>query len=247
LFLLDAVENTSSVTFLVNGTNDDIYKVTFGNSMSCTCPDCTFRRRICKHLYFVIKKVLHAGVIEESFLCDKPLSAAVAEYLSVRKSVSVPKEATSKQEDVQNISKEAFKPICAGTECGICREEFTFTDQVVTCRYRCGNHFHHFCMSRYKSDKTTISCPYCRAPWDFSFNVCLKGSTIMQSSPVTDTTVQPPVQVDLVGKDYSPQQVQQYYASRGDPELTAEEVETLRREHETGSFSSPSWLRSAYL
>ena len=45
--------------FNVKSTSGKTYTVIVNNFLSCTCPDCQFRDKRCKHIDFIMERVLH--------------------------------------------------------------------------------------------------------------------------------------------------------------------------------------------
>lgn len=53
-------------------------------------------------------------------------------------------------------------------ECSICFEEMSDgKEEIVFCRFSCGQNLHQDCMLKWSNKKrdSDITCPYCRAPW----------------------------------------------------------------------------------
>ena len=45
--------------FNVNSTSGNKYTVTIKKLVNCTCPDCQYRVRRCKHINFIMNEILH--------------------------------------------------------------------------------------------------------------------------------------------------------------------------------------------
>ena len=45
--------------FNVNSVSGNKYTITVNRLIDCTCPDCQYRVRRCKHINFIMNKILH--------------------------------------------------------------------------------------------------------------------------------------------------------------------------------------------
>ena len=45
--------------FNINSTSGNKYTVTIKKLVNCTCPDCQYRIRRCKHINFIMNEILH--------------------------------------------------------------------------------------------------------------------------------------------------------------------------------------------
>lgn len=48
-------------SYAVMGSTGNVYNVTIDNSPSCTCPDFQTRHKRCKHIYFILIRVMHVN------------------------------------------------------------------------------------------------------------------------------------------------------------------------------------------
>ena len=62
LYLIESIppedEDDPIREFLVMGTTGNVYTVTIENEPSCTCPDFQLRQRRCKHIFFILMRVM---------------------------------------------------------------------------------------------------------------------------------------------------------------------------------------------
>ena len=52
-------KNIHERIFNVNSISGNKYTVTINKLVDCTCPDCQYRVRRCKHINFIMKNLLH--------------------------------------------------------------------------------------------------------------------------------------------------------------------------------------------
>lgn len=145
--------------FEVEGTSGTVYKVRIDPSgMSCTCPDCTQRRRICKHIYFIISRVA-----KNNYLLDKVGSDLEYNLFCENDNLtdSLKNRLLSRLEG-ENIDKqEITEPY--DDPCSICFEEVCGNENVSKCM-TCKKYFHYKCITVWLRRSST--CPLCRGIWD---------------------------------------------------------------------------------
>ena len=62
IFLIECSDiNEYSRSYIVCGTTKNVYKVTIKNTPVCSCPDHQMRRRRCKHIYFVLCRIMNVS------------------------------------------------------------------------------------------------------------------------------------------------------------------------------------------
>jgi hypothetical protein len=50
-------------------------------------------------------------------------------------------------------------------ECAICFEDLDGSEELVYCRYGCGQNLHQDCLNKWANMKNDVTCVYCRSPW----------------------------------------------------------------------------------
>ena len=168
---------------MVLGSTGNVYTVHIGKLPSCTCPDNRHKDHLCKHILFVLLKVMgvdpnspliyQAALLEnelkEMFECmaNRRVGGMDARVLA-NEQVRSTYAASLKQTDddvststsgVQRrtLEQDADCPICFDT---MAEGELTF------CRVTCGTNFHEDCIRRWLGQhRTNPTCPNCRQPW----------------------------------------------------------------------------------
>ena len=156
----------------VMGTTGNVYTVIIKNKPTCTCPDFTTRCTKCKHIYFVLTRIMQVkeeaeDVIEysDNLLINMFKSIPkITENLKVKKSIL----------DRYNLKKDKNgmvprKIFDEETVCPICLECFLESDEeTVYCRYTCGNSIHKNCFNMYLTKKVGCDkkCLYCLSFWE---------------------------------------------------------------------------------
>ncbi len=160
----------SEFHFKVMGTTDNAYDVviegdTASNTVYCSCPDHSQRGNFCKHLIFIMIRVLgipshdiHTDY-EDCFDTSDLTIEACRRFFATR------------EDALKMIAKEEEKrkPIEDDDECPICYEGFkeTAKEPTVWCKAACGKSTHTSCFLRWSraNGRNAVTCVYCRAPW----------------------------------------------------------------------------------
>lgn len=174
IYLLEELAQTSPNTkaWSILGSTDTVYTVTLERSSTrgiaklgwdCSCPDFENRCSPCKHVYFVVFRVL--GVTEDDS------SERVWEVAGQVRSLSsmpfpptndLPEQPTTGVEDRQGcgiVLRKEWK----NEDCVICYEPMTKIDKTVWCTRSCGNSFHSACFVRWRHHAKANRCVLCRA------------------------------------------------------------------------------------
>ena len=183
LYLLDQTQsNASKICFKVLGSTNNVYKLYFGkeNDWTCTCVDFYRRKSYCKHIYFVLERVLGLTDPNTNETWDKALGclsdresniadasaelpteyrpiyeAAVADEKRINISSTIENE---EQKEKKTRRKEWLNVACL-----ICTEEMDCEEDLEWCMQTCGNSVHKSCFARWVKHHGKGSCPMCRS------------------------------------------------------------------------------------
>ena len=173
LFLLEVKTRGE---FAVQGTSGNVYTVKIKDNSSCTCPDHMVRKNICKHICFILFRVLRCPdkYRKESFtkreigyiLRRAPAHIAPSEDV-LRKYERIKNgEEVEEPEEELDVGGVKQKPIEQGDACPICFEDFMdTTDRVIYCQAQCGNNIHQLCFDQWVASTRKATCVMCRSPW----------------------------------------------------------------------------------
>ena len=157
-------------SFVVMGTTGNVYTVKIGNKSNCTCMDFRIRQRNCKHLYFILMKVMR---IEE--ICHKihynddeliEMFGNIPEVLSANLVINdTLKTKYEKKIGKTNEEKEIIVSSRSKDDnCPICLEELKNGNSLDFCKFGCGKYIHSLCFSMW-AKKNSSMCVFCRKPW----------------------------------------------------------------------------------
>ncbi|KAI8073898.1 hypothetical protein BC940DRAFT_76521 [Gongronella butleri] len=169
-------KNANTDVFKVSGSTGNVYDVTIGPKLSCSCVDYRFRRVHCKHLLMVMLKVCHISPESNMYssLTVKPADLAAIDHLHASNLESrVPEELQTAVDkylrgEIDEMPSAPRRPLDDG-ECPVCYESFdpaTYEAMTVSCRV-CGNNIHTECFRLWESSTGgNATCVFCRAPWN---------------------------------------------------------------------------------
>lgn len=163
IYLLGMTSNVDSIDFHVQGTSYNDYFVTVYTTEqpSCTCPDFEGREEACKHIFFIMYRVL--GLSEDS---DTEMLWDAAYQKSQASEALKGSEDEEKEKEKEKEKKKADADVqpreYIGTDCAVCFNTLTESDEISTCP-KCRNSIHKACWQRWCREKKIPTCVTCRA------------------------------------------------------------------------------------
>jgi hypothetical protein len=173
IFLILTHEYDKSILerkYEVMGTTGNVYTVTIKNSPACTCPDYIQRHKRCKHIYFVLTRIMKVKKDQEDIAkyTDGDLADMFTNIPAITENLRVDAAKLAKFKTFQKnangeikreITEDDLCPICLG-ELLVCVEEITF------CKKSCGYSIHKQCFDMYNSKRIDIKCLFCHKDWN---------------------------------------------------------------------------------
>lgn len=163
LFYVDSllVDKLTKV-FKIMGSTGNIYDVTLSNELSCTCPDHKNRGSKCKHIYFVLMKILRIKDIDQDIFTDKELKKLVAQ-LDIVDGIKLSsdlmlKYKRSKDGDVEIIPHD---PIGLDDACPVCMDDISNGEEFLHCKWSCGRCIHTECLDIWYKKRPNHNCIFC--------------------------------------------------------------------------------------
>ena len=71
------IESKSDYDYVIMGSTGNVYDVTISNIPTCTCPDFTTRGNRCKHIYFIMMKIMKVINDEQEEYSDDDIAQMV--------------------------------------------------------------------------------------------------------------------------------------------------------------------------
>jgi hypothetical protein len=154
----------------VMGTTGNVYTVTINKSPTCTCPDYMTRAKRCKHIYFVLTRIMKVKPEQEDI--EKYSNADLCNMFE-----SIPQITESLRVDAAKLSKfkelkknkngeVKMREITEEDMCPICLTELDDPDDLIYCKYSCGYNLHKQCFDMYNTKRTEIKCLFCQQDWN---------------------------------------------------------------------------------
>lgn len=159
----------------VMGTTGNVYTVSIVNSPTCTCPDYTTRNKRCKHIYFVLTRIMKVKPNQEDIekYLDDDLQDMFENIPQITENLRVDAHKLAKfktlkkngngEVEKREIDEEAMCPICLA-------ELYDCDEELIFCRYSCGYSLHKQCFDMYNSKQHgECKCIFCQKPWENEF------------------------------------------------------------------------------
>jgi hypothetical protein len=158
-------------SYAVMGTTGNVYTVTIKNKPTCTCPDFTIREKRCKHIYFVLTRIMKVSEDREDIdtYSDDDLIDMFSKIPHITDNLRVE---SSKLDLYKSMKKNkngevTMKEITEEDLCPICLDEmYECGEEITYCKYSCGACIHRKCFDMFNSKQTgDIKCLYCHKIW----------------------------------------------------------------------------------
>jgi hypothetical protein len=154
IYLLEAKLNDFNEWNLsIKGSSKRIYKIILSEDYTkCKCMDFTIRHKVCKHLYFVLGRIINNSELSNRIKVVDNITDNFDNISKLLKNV-LSNHVCNKKEYISYDAKET---------CCICFEEFG-DENIEQCKMTCKNIFHSECINLWLSQNN--SCPLCRSSW----------------------------------------------------------------------------------
>ena len=163
IYLIESVppdpEEDTERKFVIMGHSGHVYNVTITNRPKCTCPDFYLRHNRCKHIYFVLIRIMNIDNVTDRYYSDDDLTDMFSNIPPVAQNLMYKGD-----EMENNEGKEVEQKFEKGDICPICLDPLENGKELDFCRYSCGKTIHSKCFSMWVKSKGSI-CVFCRAQW----------------------------------------------------------------------------------
>ena len=181
IYLIESVppdpEEDTERKFVIMGHSGHVYNVTITNRPKCTCPDFYLRHNRCKHIYFVLIRIMNIDNVTDKYYSDEDLSEMFSNIPPVAQNLMY------KGDNMENNGgKEVEQKFEKGDICPICLDPLENGKELDFCRYSCGKTIHSKCFSMWVKSKGSI-CVFCRAQW-YSTNALSQNHKKVSMHPI---------------------------------------------------------------
>lgn len=173
LFLIESFAPKSNFEreYAVMGSTGNVYLVKIKSVPTCTCPDYVGRKRRCKHIYFILIRVM--GVSEDKTDNENYLSGELVQMFKKIPKVTHHLIADDKYRQIYEKNKDKITPQKMKEKdqketddlCPICLDDLENGEDLDFCKFSCGKSIHKECFTMLAKSKGH-TCPFCRQSWD---------------------------------------------------------------------------------
>lgn len=158
------VERQNDLTYLVMGSTGNIYKVEIQKSPKCTCPDYKQRHKRCKHIYFVLLRIMKVANEDQQEYSDADLIQMIKNIPEITKNLIVNKKVAEEYKKLDSktglVEKKTDDELCP-----ICLDDLDNGQTVDYCKYSCGRCIHTECFSMWSKNSPHAKCLFCTQLW----------------------------------------------------------------------------------
>mmetsp|Transcript_21405 Transcript_21405/g.59557 ORF Transcript_21405/g.59557 Transcript_21405/m.59557 type:complete len:369 (-) Transcript_21405:120-1226(-) len=172
--------------FVVLGSTGNVYNVDIERIPTCTCPDHAKNNDLCKHILFVLLKVMGVShkcrLIYQQAWTSGELKKMFADFRkrwntvrgngvmakgTVQTAYAQLKDGSKKREQVEGMECRQ-QDINEADDCPICFDPLSTGGQCTFCKAQCGANFHEDCIRSWLQSQAQDSqkCPLCRVDWE---------------------------------------------------------------------------------
>lgn len=176
LVMTHNIDNNSQRSYDVMGTTGNVYTVCIKQSPTCTCPDYKTRYRRCKHIYFVLTRIMKVKKEEEDIkeYSNDQIVQMFVNIPDITNNLVVNKNIADKYKQLKlNPNGEVIQKVYKNTEdlCPICLDDIDNGEDISYCKYTCGNNIHTYCFDiYYKNLHSEKKCFFCQKNWNKNGN-----------------------------------------------------------------------------
>lgn len=177
ILLLEYEKKETCIEFSVLGTSGSTYIVKCSpqetkQQWACDCPDFIRRASPCKHVFFVLARVLEVEMddlhLKLKYDLDE-LHHIIRQRIQLNGTIQNPSIETTQQKqdhnEIETKTQKVEQRTYVGEACCFCLDVMSATCPVVYCELQCGKSVHRACFLRFirTIKRKPNLCPYCRA------------------------------------------------------------------------------------
>jgi len=152
------------------GSTGNIYNVIIKNAPECSCPDYTTRHKRCKHIYFILIRVMKVDDEDQDEYSNVEIMQMFQNIPNVTHNLIVDGKTKQKYDALKNNNKldqtKSTDVVKKGTDdlCPICLDDLENGDDLDHCKFSCGKSIHKVCYEMW-TKKKAANCIFCNANW----------------------------------------------------------------------------------
>ena len=177
IYLIESLpsEDEYERRYLIMGNSGNTYKVTIAKKPNCTCPDYRTRRNRCKHIFFVLIRIMNINNFTDRQFSEEELVDMFSNIPDIPQNLIYQGE---RPEEPKAVNQKFDK----GDVCPICLDPLENGKDLDYCRFSCGKTIHSKCFSMWERTKGSI-CVFCRADWHCN-NLIIRNHKKVSMHPI---------------------------------------------------------------
>lgn len=159
------VERKNDLDYLVMGSTGNIYSVSIQKQPQCTCPDYKQRKKRCKHIYFVLLRIMKVKNEDQLEYSDADLIQMIKNIPEITKNLIVNKKVAEEYKKIDSKTGLVEKNMDADDLCPICLDDLNNGQPIDYCKFSCGKCIHEACLKMWIQGSKSNKCLFCTQPW----------------------------------------------------------------------------------
>lgn len=174
LFLIETLTKKDEISreYVIMGSTGNVYNVTISFDPVCTCPDYTTRANRCKHIFFVLVRIMKVYDPDKMRYTSNDLKNMFNNIPEITNILCVDNDIKDKYIQSKN-NKITIKN---DDLCPICLDDIQNGEEFEYCQAQCGKCVHKLCFTMW-CKKNPANCLVCKTPWGIQKYINL-GNTL---------------------------------------------------------------------
>ena len=172
IFLIETIidDKETERKYVVMGSTGNVYNVIIKQNPECSCPDYMTRAKRCKHIYFVLIRVMKSSNEDQVQYSNDELQIMFNNIPQVMHNLIVDDMIKNTYEKLKQSNKLGKKePITVSQKdtsdlCPVCLDDLDNGDELDYCKFSCGKPIHKICYSMW-TKKHPVNCIFCKKSW----------------------------------------------------------------------------------
>lgn len=166
IFLIETLPITDEFerSYIIMGSTGNIYTVKINSQPSCNCPDFLTRNNRCKHIYFILLRIMR---IKNPDIPTYSNLELIDMFLNIPDIVNT---LLAKPEIKNKYTELKSSPINPKQKtddlCPICLDDLVNGEELDFCKYSCGKSVHKNCFKIWSKIKPVPICVFCQKNWE---------------------------------------------------------------------------------
>lgn len=170
IFLIESHINKENYEgkFMIMGSTGNVYEVVIKNNPTCTCPDYTTRNKRCKHIYFVLLRIMKVVDEDKNDYNAHELETMFNHIPNITNNLVIDDSSKKIYEKLKhekdNKNNDKIKMKDTNDLCPICLDDLDDGNELDYCKFSCGKPIHKICFSMWIKKKES-KCVFCSHNW----------------------------------------------------------------------------------